>query len=124
MQYDSSTVLQASTTETSTGQSTGITVTLDDIYLSQAKVVVTAIDHTTTDETYVMDLEVYDGTAWWKVGGCSISGAQGTGVYYIPASGKTAKQLAVNGAITQARLNWTLGGTSPSITFVGFLTKI
>lgn len=124
MQYDSSTVLQASTTETASGQSTGFAITLDDSYEGQAKIVVSAIDFTTQDETYVMDLEVYDGTAWWKIGGVSIPGANGAGIYPIAFLGGAASKMAVNGNITQARLNWTLGGTSPSITFEGFLTKV
>ena len=121
---DSLLVLEASTTKTADYQSTAITAPdLDNDYIGKAVIPVTACDFTTTDETYIMYLEVYDGTSYYKVGCVEIPGGV-TGTYEIGFSGRSAKLQAVAADIEGVRLNLDVSGTTPSITFEGFLAPL
>ncbi len=75
---------------------------------------VTAVDHTTGDETYSMALQgSTDGFTTHKDLGV-VSAIPGTGQYVILLDVDTAAQVVAG--ITQIRLAATLAGTTPSIT--------
>lgn len=121
---DSLLVLQASTTQTADYQSTAITAPdLDNDYIGKVVIPVTACDFTTGDETYIIYLEVYDGTSYYKAGCVEIPGGV-TGVYEIGFSGRSAAKMAVAAAIEGARINLDVSGTTPSITFEAYLAPV
>lgn len=117
-------VLQASTTKTTDYQSTAVTAPdLDNDLYGKVVVNVTALDATTGDETYIMYIEVYDGTTWRVISGGTIPNTV-LGKYEFCYSGKTASKMAVAGAINGVRVNLDVGGTTPSITFEAYLAPL
>jgi len=117
-------VLQASTTKTADYQSTAVThPDLDNDLYGKVVVNVTALDATTGDESYLVYVEVYDGTTYRVVGGGTIPNTV-TGKYEFPYSGKTVGKMAVAGAIQGVRVNLDVGGTTPSITFEAYLAPL
>lgn len=77
---------------------------------------VEAADLADTDETYDLAVEVADDSGFTTnvVEICSIS-VPGPGYYMVPVDADTAKDLG--NTPTHIRVNATLGGTSPSITY-------
>ncbi len=123
MQLDNATILTASATVTSDTNGTAVNYNPSNDLYGQVVVAVTACDFTTGDESYLLYLEVNDGTTWRKVAGIQVPGGV-TGIYRMLYAGETVKKMAVAGAITQCRAVIDVGGTTPSITFQSFLTKI
>lgn len=121
-QYDALLVLEdaLSSAKTTTGQSTGIAVKLGKSLVSVCKIVVSDLDTADADEVYTLALEVSDtlGSGYVEVGRVVVSE---TGIHEIAIAGSLAEKLKAGSVY--ARLNWTLAGTTPSINFVGYLSK-
>jgi hypothetical protein len=124
--YDDALVLRDSGTAiTTTTSQTGIEFGVRKVEEYKAVIAYSGMDFTTTDETYVFSIEVSD-----LVGGTytaiatmpDIGGTQGSGTLDIPLNGKIAEQLDADSAFI--RVTATLGGTSPSIDYDCWLTKV
>lgn len=76
---------------------------------------VTAVDHTTGDETYKLDLVTENGVV------IATTKVVGTGQYILFVDVGTARHA--DPAFTTIALNATLGGTSPSLDFFAWLGK-
>jgi hypothetical protein len=123
MQKDDALILSASATITTDTNGTAVSYNPSNDLYGQVVVSVTACDFTTGDETYLLWLEVNDGTTWRKLAGIQIPGGV-TGTYRMPFSGESARKMAVAAALTQVRPVVDVSGTTPSITFSSFLTKL
>ena len=111
--------------ETSTANETAINFDCRIIEEYKAVINVTAMDFTTGDESYVFDISVSDlvGGTFTKIAQLpDIGSATGTGTYEIPLSGQLAAQLDADS--DWIRIGCTLAGTTPSITYGAYLTKV
>jgi hypothetical protein len=111
--------------ETSTANETAIAFDVLNVEEYKAVFYVTAMDFATTDETYVFDISVSDtsGGTYTKIATLpDIGSADGTGKYEVALSGALAQGLDSDAAFI--RCGATLGGTTPSITYGCYLTKV
>jgi hypothetical protein len=123
MLIDKNLILQAATTKTADFQSEKLAVDITNSYVGQAVIYVTAVADNVGDETYLMSLEVSDGTNWRKVGAVNIPKAV-PGKYVIPFSGATAGLMDIAASIDGVRLNLDVTGSTPSCAFSGYLGNI
>jgi hypothetical protein len=114
--------LKASGTVTSTTSETGIEFACRKVEEFKAIVAVSAFDFTTTDETYVVKVEVSDvvGGTYTQIGESLTIVA--TGVYEIALSGTIAEQVDADAEFV--RITATLGGTTPSLTYQAYLGRV
>jgi hypothetical protein len=124
--YDDDLVLRDSGTAiTTTTSETGIEFAVRHIGGYKAVIQYNGMDFTTGDETYVFSIEVSD-----LVGGTytaiatmpDIGSATASGRLDVPLSGKIAEELDADSAFI--RVTATLGGTTPSIDYDCYLTKM
>lgn len=113
--------------ETSTANETAISFDCRKIGEFKAIINITAVDGTTGDETYAFDISVSDlvGGTFTKVATLpALVGQNLTAplVLEIPLSGPGCEQLDADS--DWIRIGCTLAGTSPSITYGAFLTKV
>ena len=123
MLIDNNLVLQSQVTKTADFESEKLAVDLTGVLNAKAVVNVTACKSTDGDETYLMYLEVYDGTTYRKVGMVEIPRGV-VGKYEIPFAGQTAEKMAIGASIDGIRLNLDVNGTTPTIGYNGFITKL
>jgi len=107
--------------EASTAAETGIAFDCRKLKDYVCVVYVTAIDATTGDETYVLNVGVSDAVdgTYTPIATLPNIRATGTGLYVIPLNGEIAAKLDADSDFIQIAA--TLGGTSPSITYGAFL---
>lgn len=108
--------------ETSTASETGIA--FDVLHMGNPVVMVhvTAIDDTTDDETYVLDVEVSDLVAGTYTSIAEVTLDNGMTVpasFPIPIHSQLAALLDADAAFI--RITATLGGTTPSITYGAYV---
>ena len=124
--YDADLVLRtAGTAETSTASETGVEFAVRNIDDYKAVIVYSGLDFTTTDETYVFSIEVSDVVAGTYTAIATlpdIGSAVDSGRLDIPLNGKIAEQLDADSAFI--RVTATLGGTTPSVDYDCYLTKV
>ena len=115
--------------ETATANETGISFDCRKIGEFKAIINVTAIDGTTGDETYAFDISVSDlvGGTYTKVATTpALNGSTWDGSVpfnlEIPLSGPNCEQLDADS--DWIRVGCTLAGTTPSVTYGAFLTKV
>lgn len=110
--------------ETSSADETAVAFDCRNIGAYKAVFHITAIDFTTGDESYVLDISVSDtsGGTYTKVATMpDIGAATSTGIYEVPLSGELVDALDSDAAFI--RCGATLGGTTPSITYGCYITK-
>ena len=107
--------------ETATAAETGIAFAVKKFLGLLCVVYVTAIDATTGDESYVLSVEVAAtvGGSYTVVSQLPNIRAAGTGIYKIALDGALAAKLLSTAAFV--RINATLAGTTPSITYGAYL---
>ena len=123
--YDEDLILQASVTKTASFNGTGVAIKLQKNQVAKAVIDVSAIDTDDADEAYVAALEVSDDdTTYLQVGRSelSVDDTPTIGRYEIPVLGSGVEKVIASA--THARLRVELSGTTPSITYSGFLTKV
>lgn len=124
--YDVDLALRASGTAiTTTTSATGVEFAVRNINEYKAVVAYNGMDFTTTDETYVFSIQISDvvaGTYTILATAPDIGSATSSGFLDIPLNGMLAEQLDADSAFI--RVTATLGGTSPSIDFDCWLTKV
>jgi hypothetical protein len=108
--------------ETSTANEAAINVDVLNMGEFKAVLNVTAIDRTTGDETYVFDISVSDASGGTFTKVATLPAITAVGTYEIPLSGELVRQH--DDDADWVRVGCTLGGTSPSITYGAFLTKV
>ncbi len=104
---------------TTTTAETGIALAVRSLPTFSAVVNVTAFDHTTGDETYVVSIETDSAIAFGspvEVGSITVTA---TGTYEIPLSGPAIAQRDSTAAAI--RVKATLGGTTPSLSYGAWL---
>lgn len=108
---------------TSTGSTTGIAIAARFLPVCDWVVNVTAIDFTTTDETYIFTLEVSNlvGGTYSIVATLPWIGSRGPGKVSVPVSGERAAFMNTTSAFM--RVTATLAGTTPSVTYTSYLAK-
>lgn len=108
---------------TSTGNGTGIAVKLRKLRAGKVRFFVTACDGSSTDETYVLTLAVSDVLAGTYTEVARVTVPRGTtGIFEAAVTGVGVQKLDDDSAY--ARVSWTLGGTTPSITFLAYLQPV
>jgi len=124
--YDGDLALRTSGTAiTSTTSATGVEFDVRHIGAYKAVIQYNGMDYATGDESYVFSIEVSD-----LVGGTytaiatlpDIGSATASGRLDVPLNGKIAEELDSDSAFI--RVTATLGGTSPSIDYDCYLTKV
>ena len=124
--YDDALALRDSGTAiTSTTSETGVAFPVRHIGGYKAVIQYNGMDFTTGDESYVFSIEVsdaVDGTYTAIATMPDIGSATPSGRLDIPLSGKIAEELDADSAFI--RVNATLDGTSPSIDYYCYLTKM
>lgn len=121
--FDKSLELKASGTITATETGTALAMPIGKVWSARAMFEVTALDRTSADETYVISLEVSSdnfSTVTKQI--AALVSLTATGRYEIGFTG--AQIEAVCPGATHIRHKVTVGGTTPSMTFSAFLTKI
>lgn len=116
---------ESGTPVTATAAETGIAFPVRNIDEYKAVINFSGMDFTTTDETYVFSIEVSDlvgGTYTIIASTPDMGSAVSSGRLDIPLSGKIAEQLDADSAFIQVKA--TLGGTTPSVDYECFLTKV
>jgi hypothetical protein len=111
--------------ETATANETAVAFDARIIEEYKAVIHVTALDFTTTDESYIFDISVSDaqGGTFTKVATLpDIGSADALGIYEVPLSGSLVDALDADA--DWIRVGVTLAGTSPSVTYGCFLTKV
>ena len=122
--FDASLELKAAgAAVTSTGSTTGIAVAGRFLPHCDWIVNVTAIDFTTTDETYIFTLEASNlvGGTYTALATLAWLGSRGVGQAHVPIDGERVQWANTTGAFL--RVTATLAGTSPSVTYTSFLGK-
>lgn len=109
------------TSITTTTSSTGVNIKLPKSTISRVSLVCNEVDRTTADETYTVAIEVSttQGGSYTEVG--RITGITATGRYDVLLDGDTVEKL-LTGA-SWVRTTATLGGTTPILGFIAFVTK-
>ena len=124
--YDGDLALRTSGTAiTTTTSATGIEFPVRNINEYKAVVAYNGMDFTTTDESYVFSIQISDvvgGTYTILATVPDIGSATASGFLDIPLNGKLAEQIDSDSAFI--RVTATLGGTTPSIDFDCWLTKV
>ena len=116
---------ESGTPITATAAETGIAFPVRNIDEYKAVINFSGMDFTTTDETYVFSIGVSDlvgGTYTTIATTIDMGSATASGRLDIPLSGKIAEQLDADSAFIQVVA--TLGGTTPSVDYECFLTKV
>lgn len=113
--------------ETSTAAETGVSFPVRKIGGYKAVMNVSAIDYTTTDETYSFQIQVSDVvggtyTTIAELGTGVVLGSAGAARYELPLSGNLAAEIDADSAFI--RVQATLAGTTPSITYGCHLEKM
>lgn len=116
---------ESGTPETATAAETGIEFPVRNIDEYKAVINYSGLDFEETNETYVFSIEVSDvvGGTYTAIATSPDMGSTTTsGRLDIPLNGKIAEQLDADSAFI--RVNATLGGTTPSVDYECFLTKV
>ena len=108
---------------TATGSTTGISLDVRMLPVCDWVIYVSALDFTTTDETYVFTLQASDlvGGTYTTIATHTWPGARGAGRVHIPIN---ADMFTIADADCDwVRVTATLAGTTPSLTYGSFLAK-
>lgn len=111
--------------ETSTAAETGVAFECRKIGAYKCKLYVSAAKVSAADETYVFNVEVSDavGGTYTAIAELNFAAAAlAAGEFEIPLSGVLADQMDADADFV--RIKCTLGGTSPSVTYGAYLTKM
>lgn len=124
--YDTDLVLRESgSAETSTAAETGIAFDCRKIGAYKAVIQFSGLDYTTNDETYVFSIGVSDvvGGTYTSIATLpDVGSSTAAGTLEIPLSGSIAENLDADSDFIQVKV--TLGGTTPSVDYDCFLTKV
>jgi len=112
----------AAAARTATGSDTGVAMAVRFLPQCDWVINVTALDATSTDETYVFTLEVSDlvGGTYTKIAEHVWPRGHGVGQMHVPLNGDMSSFQDADSKFV--RTTATLGGTTPSVTFGSFLS--
>lgn len=105
------------------GDGTGVAINLRKHKASICRFHVTACDATDGSETYVLILAVSDlvGGTYTEVARVTVPRGV-TGIYEVAVTGVGVEKLDAD--CDWARVSWTLGGATPSITFKAYIVPV